>query len=85
MSMLETVKTAWKMASGTDLTLGQTLMAANAPIIIQKAMVDGNPDKGVLPSGQVAGLINDLPGAGKIIDTIINDAQERLQNTKSGN
>ena len=85
MSMLETVKTAWKMASGTDLTLGQTLMAANAPIIIQKAMVDGNPDKGVLPSGQVAGLINDLPGAGDIIDTIITDAQERLQNTKSGN
>ncbi|MGB1943176.1 MAG: hypothetical protein ACPHSC_04720, partial [Flavobacteriales bacterium] len=33
------------------------IMAANAPMIIQKAMVDGLPDDGVLPSGQVAGVM----------------------------
>ena len=36
-------------------------MSANAPMIIQKAMVDGDPARGVLPSGQVAGVIDELP------------------------
>jgi len=37
MSLLQTIKTAWGMASKTDMTLGQTMMAGNAPMIIQKA------------------------------------------------
>ena len=65
-------------------------MAANAPIIIQKGHgLTAIPIKVCYRAGQVAGLINDLPSAGDIIDTIMADAQERLQNTniksKSGN
>lgn len=82
MSLLETARTAWKMASTTDMTLGQTMMAGNAPMIIQQAMVHGQVDKGVLPSGQVAGLIDDLPPVAQIIDTIIGDARHQL--TQSG-
>ncbi|MFT7528096.1 MAG: NAD(P)H-dependent flavin oxidoreductase YrpB (nitropropane dioxygenase family), partial [Arenicella sp.] len=78
MSMAQTIKTAWAMASKTDMTLGQTMMAANAPIIIQRAMVDGCPDDGVLPSGQIAGLINDLPSCADIINKIIVDAEGHL-------
>jgi NAD(P)H-dependent flavin oxidoreductase YrpB (nitropropane dioxygenase family) len=78
MSMAQTIKTAWAMASKTDMTLGQTMMAANAPIIIQRAMVDGCPDDGVLPSGQIAGLINDLPSCADIINKIIIDAEGHL-------
>lgn len=85
MSLTETFRTAWKMASGTELTLGQTLMAANAPVIIQKAMVEGDPEKGVLPSGQIAGLINDLPGAADIIQNITTQARQCLAGTGSGN
>ena len=79
MSMAQTVKTAWGMASKTDMTLGQTMMAGNAPIIIQKAMVEGKPDEGVLPSGQIAGLIDDLPNCADIIGTIIQDAEASLK------
>ena len=83
MSLLETAKTAWQMAAQSDMTLGQTLMAGNAPMIIQKAMVEGRPDQGVLPSGQIAGLIDDLPPAAEIIATIIHDAEARLAATQT--
>ena len=79
MSMMETIKTAWAMASKTDMTLGQTMMAGNAPMIIQKAMVEGKPDEGVLPSGQVAGLIDDLPSCEELIARIMSEATERLE------
>ncbi|WP_084421499.1 NAD(P)H-dependent flavin oxidoreductase [Henriciella litoralis] len=72
------LKSAWTMARKSDLTLGQTLMAANAPMIIQNAMVKGHPDDGVLPSGQVAGLINDLPSCADLLASIEVEASERL-------
>ena len=50
------------MRRGERLTRAQTLMAANATILIRKAMVEGHPEEGVLPSGQVAGLIDDQIG-----------------------
>lgn len=79
MSMAQTVKTAWGMASKTDMTLGQTMMAGNAPMIIQKAMVEGKPDEGVLPSGQIAGLIEDLPSCAEIVSQIIAEAEASLK------
>jgi len=79
MSLLESVQTAWKMASKTELTIGQTLMASNAPMIIQRAMVEGRPDQGVLPSGQVAGLIDSLPPCEDIIREIVETAQRQLK------
>lgn len=72
------IRTAWKMSRDTDLTLGQTLMAANAPMIIQNAMVKGDPVRGVLPSGQVAGLIDDLPSCAELIERITTVAVDRL-------
>ena len=62
----------------SDLTRAQTLMAANAPILIQRAMVEGHPSEGVLPSGQVAGLITDLPTCGELVSTIVEEAEKRL-------
>lgn len=79
MSMGETIKTAWGMASKTDMTLGQTMMAGNAPIIIQKSVVDGKPDEGVLPSGQVAGIIDDVPSCEELMSSIITTAKASLK------
>ena len=73
------IKTAWAMAHDSETTFAQTLLAANSPMIIQEAMVHGRPDDGVLPSGQVAGLIDDLPGCADIIAEIVADAGRRLQ------
>ena len=79
MSMMQTIKTAWGMAAKTDMTLGQTMMAGNAPIIIQKAMVDGKPDEGVLPSGQIAGLIDDLPSCSDLIQSLVSGAEAQFR------
>jgi NAD(P)H-dependent flavin oxidoreductase YrpB (nitropropane dioxygenase family) len=79
MSMMQTLKAAWGMARTTEMTLGQTMMAGNAPIIIQKAMVEGKPAEGVLPSGQVAGIIDDLPSCEALIGAIIDEAQAHLK------
>lgn len=59
-------------------SMAQTLMAANAPVLIQRAMVEGRPDEGVLPSGQVAALIDDLPSVADLIQRIVADAEARL-------
>ena len=72
------------MARTTDLTFAQTLMAANAPMIIQKSMVEGLPEEGVLPSGQVAGLIDDLPTCGALIEAMVADAESRLSGRYEG-
>ncbi len=78
MSFLQLVTTALRMLGKDDMRIIQTLMAANAPIIIQQAMVAGKPQEGVLPSGQIAGLIDDLPSCAEIIDTIIREAKSCL-------
>ena len=56
----------------------QTMMAANAPVLIQRAMVEGKPDEGVLPSGQVAALIGELPSVAEVISEIVEVAEQRL-------
>ncbi len=81
-SMIELISSAISMARTTDMTLGQTMMAANAPMIIQQAMVHGHPAEGVLPSGQVAGLIGDLPHCETLINDIVAEALACLERTQ---
>jgi NAD(P)H-dependent flavin oxidoreductase YrpB (nitropropane dioxygenase family) len=69
---------AWQMRKAQGLSLGQTMMSANAPMMIQEAMVLGHPDKGILPGGQVAGAISDLPSVADLVASIAGQAQQRL-------
>jgi NAD(P)H-dependent flavin oxidoreductase YrpB (nitropropane dioxygenase family) len=62
------------MKHAGDLDWSQVLMAANTPMLLKASMVDGRPDLGLMTSGQVAGLIDDLPSADELITRIINDA-----------
>ena len=49
-------------------------MAANTPMLLKASMVDGRADLGLMTSGQVVGLIDDLPSVDELIDRIVNDA-----------
>ncbi|MBF8739489.1 NAD(P)H-dependent flavin oxidoreductase [Pseudomonas guariconensis] len=69
---------ALKMRRDGGLSAAQSLMAANAPMVIQKAMVEGRPAEGVLPAGQVAAGIDSLPGCAELIAQIVQDAEQRL-------
>jgi NAD(P)H-dependent flavin oxidoreductase YrpB (nitropropane dioxygenase family) len=66
------------MRRDTELTWGQVLMAANTPVLLRAAMVDGRPDLGLMSSGQVAGLIDDLPSCAELIEAIMAEAERRL-------
>jgi NAD(P)H-dependent flavin oxidoreductase YrpB (nitropropane dioxygenase family) len=60
------------------LAWGQVLMAANTPVLLRAAMVDGRPDLGLMSSGQVAGLIEDLPSCAELIGAIMAEAEACL-------
>jgi NAD(P)H-dependent flavin oxidoreductase YrpB (nitropropane dioxygenase family) len=47
-------------------------------VLLRAAMADGHPEAGLMPSGQVAGLIDDLPSCAELINRIMHDAEQRL-------
>lgn len=77
-SLAQLLGSALKMRGSDGLTAAQTLMAANAPMVIQKAMVEGRPEQGVLPAGQIAASIDSLPGCAELIATIVAQAEQCL-------
>lgn len=79
-SLFGLMKSAMQMQRDDGLTPAQAIMSANAPMIIQRAMVEGQPAEGVLPSGQVAGVIDELISCQQLIDSIVAEAEERLTN-----
>ena len=66
------------MRTGTELSWSQVLMAANTPMLLKAAMVDGRPDLGVMAAGQVVGLIDDLPSCAELIERIMAEAGDCL-------
>lgn len=78
-SLFGLLQSGWRMSREDGLTLAQAIMSANAPMIIQRAMVEGRPAEGVLPSGQVAGVISDLPSCAEIVSRIALEAEECLR------
>lgn len=77
MSLAHMVRTAFIAIEDRD-SMAQALMAANAPVLIQRAMVEGRPDEGVLPAGQVAAVIDDLPTVAGLVRRIVREAEDRL-------
>jgi NAD(P)H-dependent flavin oxidoreductase YrpB (nitropropane dioxygenase family) len=72
------------MHRSQELSLRQVVMAANTPMLLKAAMVDGRPDLGVMASGQVVGLIDDLPTCAELIDRIMIDADRVLRRLTGG-
>ncbi|WP_409497556.1 NAD(P)H-dependent flavin oxidoreductase [Pseudomonas fragi] len=58
--------------------LSQTVMAANQPVLLQRSMVDGVPDEGILSSGQVAAAIGELKSCQSLIDEMVQEAERCL-------
>ena len=67
------------MRSNDGMTAAQAIMSANAPMVIQKAMVDGKPSEGVLPAGQIAGAIDSLISCEELIREIVSEAEATLE------
>ncbi|MGH3736886.1 MAG: NAD(P)H-dependent flavin oxidoreductase [Micromonosporaceae bacterium] len=67
------------MRHGRDLAWAQLLMAANTPMLLRAGLVEGRPDAGVLASGQVVGLLDDVPSCEQLITRIVAEAGEVLR------
>ena len=67
------------MRKAMGLSPVQMIMAANTPMLLKAGLVDGNTDSGVLASGQVVGVIDDLPTCQELIDRIIDEADQALR------
>jgi NAD(P)H-dependent flavin oxidoreductase YrpB (nitropropane dioxygenase family) len=67
------------MRRNQDLTWAQLAMAANAPMLTRAALVEGRLDAGILPTGQVVGLVDELPAVEDVVEGIIAEAASTLQ------
>jgi NAD(P)H-dependent flavin oxidoreductase YrpB (nitropropane dioxygenase family) len=83
-SMRALAKEGLAMKEGNDLSWSQVVMAANAPMMTKAALVDGHPDIGILPTGQVVGVIDELPTVAELIGRIITEANTTLERLTRG-
>ena len=67
------------MTSHGGLSFAQAMLAAAAPSLIMKAVVDGDPEHGIMASGMVAGRITDLPTCAALIAQIEADAHAIIE------
>ncbi len=72
------IREGFAMRRSMELTWTQVLMAAKTPMMLRAAMVEGDLRFGVMASGQVVGLIEDLPTVGDLIARIVREAEETL-------
>jgi NAD(P)H-dependent flavin oxidoreductase YrpB (nitropropane dioxygenase family) len=73
------IREALSMRRTQGLAWSQVVMAANAPMLQKKTMVEGRPEAGVMSGGQAIGVIEDLPGAAELIERIIAEASAILE------
>ncbi|MFE7932879.1 NAD(P)H-dependent flavin oxidoreductase [Streptomyces sp. NPDC057456] len=72
----EMVRDGLALRHGKDLAWSQVLLAANTPMMLRSAMVEGRTDAGVMAAGQVAGVIDDLPSCAELVARIMREADE---------
>ena len=78
MSTAEVIRTARAMTAHGEMPLAQAVMAAAAPMMIQRAVVSGDAENGLMATGAVAGRINDLPTCADLIASIEAEARARI-------
>ena len=66
------------MRQSQELSWSQVIMAANTPMLLKASMVDGRPDLGVMSSGQVVGLIDDVPTVADLVERLMAEASASL-------
>ena len=78
-SLPELIEEGMAMKHNQELTWSQLAMAANAPMLTKASMVDGKVEAGILPTGQVAGVIDEIPTVAALLQRIMREAEQTLQ------
>jgi NAD(P)H-dependent flavin oxidoreductase YrpB (nitropropane dioxygenase family) len=74
----ELLAAARGMTSHGEMSLPEAMLAAAAPVLLQKAVVEGDAIGGLMASGQVAGRLGDLPSCADLLARIETEARERI-------
>lgn len=77
-SWADIVREGLAMKQSRELSWSQVIMAANTPMMLRSSMVDGRTDLGTMASGQVAGVIDDLPSCAELMARIMAEADQVL-------
>lgn len=77
-SWIDMIRSARGMTAHGQMPLPQAMLAAAAPMLIQRAVEDGDTENGIMATGLVAGGIVDLPTCQELIETIMAEAEARL-------
>jgi NAD(P)H-dependent flavin oxidoreductase YrpB (nitropropane dioxygenase family) len=77
-SWFDMIKSAKGMTGHGQVPLKQAMMAATMPMLIQKAVVEGDIEHGVMATGVVGGRIGEIPTCQELVDRIVAEAHERL-------
>jgi NAD(P)H-dependent flavin oxidoreductase YrpB (nitropropane dioxygenase family) len=83
MSWAALLKDGRAMRKAQGRTLGQMALAANTPTMLKSGLVEGDTTAGVLASGQVVGVIDDLPTCEELVDRIVLGAVDELRRAGS--
>ncbi|MFD0031368.1 NAD(P)H-dependent flavin oxidoreductase [Streptomyces sp. NPDC055059] len=78
LSWPQMVRDGLAMKHGKELSWSQVLLAANTPMLLRASMVEGRTDLGVMASGQVAGVIEDLPTCEELVARVMSEARHVL-------
>jgi NAD(P)H-dependent flavin oxidoreductase YrpB (nitropropane dioxygenase family) len=78
LSWPQMVRDGLAMKHGKELSWSQVLLAANTPMLLKASMVEGRTDLGVMASGQVAGVIEDLPSCEELVTRVMTEARHVL-------
>lgn len=79
MTWRELVRDGRSMKHGSERSWAQMVLAANTPMMLRSGLVEGDTSAGVLASGQVVGVLDDLPTCEELIDRIVTQAAEQLR------
>ncbi|HEX5861302.1 MAG TPA: nitronate monooxygenase [Nocardioides sp.] len=83
LSWAQLVRDGREMRRAQGRSLAQTALAANTPMMLKAGLVEGDTSAGVLASGQVVGVIDDLPSCEELIDRIVSGAADELRRAAS--
>ncbi len=72
------IRTARGMTAHGAMSLPEAMMAAAAPILLQKAVVEGDAENGLMATGMVAGRLDNLPSCAELLADMEKDARNRI-------
>jgi NAD(P)H-dependent flavin oxidoreductase YrpB (nitropropane dioxygenase family) len=78
MSWGEVISTAKAMTAHGEMPLAQAIMAASAPMMIQRAVVEGDAENGLMATGLVAGRLGSLPTCAELLQDIETQARAHI-------